>query len=679
MERKGFAKGKATWAFYLALAGMTLLKLWMLRGLPIYPLPSAICDDGLMAQWAWSMLSGDWLGPFSCFTFAKEPGFAAYLAGTYRLGLPYIYATSLLYAAGCLIVIRAAGHIVRSRVFLAACYAILLFCPVMTAAETGQRAYRNGLGAALSLWVVGGVLNLYFEIGEGSLPQNLAWSLITGMALGILWETKSDAVWLLPFAVTALALAAFLPERRTGRRAWKRLPLLFLPFCCLFLCVKAVDVMNARAYGASRIAGYEEAMSLLTGGIRFEDATGKVSLSRKDFGTLCEFSPTLASARKQVERQMDLYDPYDTRPGDGNVEDGWLGWALISGFRDAGYYKDCESASRFYTRVGEELSAAAARGSLTLAAGSPLLSLHLGTRGQVKEMLGTISRIWRYVSGHGEMESVAEEPAREDEPESWKFAKLTHGPVYYADEGKCFRLVGWALFPGHSLDGLDVYVEDEAGRPAARVRFRESRDVAAQYPDLEGDGAGKCRIDVKWGYDEPEDPAFFLAAYEGGTRVARAAITGLSPDGGGECVGAADFYLTRANIRKERGEAEAASARCNAAASLYRALGGPLCWAGLLSYAAFTVLSALQWKKRKLRVVESWLAVTGLGLSLLILFAGVASTHLENCPAINYMYLSAAYPIVELASLLSIALCADSCRSLARRNAGNGTSEVGER
>jgi len=49
--------------------------------------------------------------------------------------------------------------------------------------------------------------------------------------------------------------------------------------------------------------------------------------------------------------------------------------------------------------------------------------------------------------------------------------------------------------------------------------------------------------------------------------------------------------------------------------------------------------------------------ITGIGLSLLVLFAGVAVTHLESCPAISYMYLSAAYPLFNLAAMLSLEKC----------------------
>lgn len=107
-----------------------------------------------------------------------------------------------------------------------------------------------------------------------------------------------------------------------------------------------------------------------------------------------------------------------------------------------------------------------------------------------------------------------------------------------------------------------------------------------------------------------------------------------------------------------RQEAQKAADRCNIVYNIYHFFGPILALAGAAAYAVFTVLSVLEWKKRQFDTVNLWLIITGIGLSLLILFLGVAVTHLEKCPAISYMYLSAAYPMLNLAAMLSLAGCA---------------------
>ena len=120
------------------------------------------------------------------------------------------------------------------------------------------------------------------------------------------------------------------------------------------------------------------------------------------------------------------------------------------------------------------------------------------------------------------------------------------------------------------------------------------------------------------------------------------------------CVGSVDGYFAKSEEQKVTDKAQKAVSRCNIVYGIYQGVGNWLAWAGLLAYAGFTVLAVWEWRDKKFQTLNAWLVVTGIGLSILVLFAGVAVTHLENCPAIGYMYLSAAYPLLCLVSILSL-------------------------
>ncbi len=116
MRRQQKIREQKKWGgrcFLLIIAALSLLKLWLIQGLVIHPLPSAMCDDVLLRDWATSIAGGEWMGPFSCYTFAKEVGFSIYLAITYRLQLPYILTTNLLYMAGALALLYAVSHVMK--------------------------------------------------------------------------------------------------------------------------------------------------------------------------------------------------------------------------------------------------------------------------------------------------------------------------------------------------------------------------------------------------------------------------------------------------------------------------------------------------------------------------------------------------------------------------------------
>lgn len=639
---------------------LSLAKLWMIRGLVIYPLPGAACDDALMANWALSIASGNWTGPFSNYTFMKEVGFAFYLAVIYCLHLPYIFTTNLLYLFGCLILLYAVSHVVKKKWALCVIYAVILFHPVMTAVQTGQRVYRNAFGTALTLLIFGSLLNLYFEMEKGSFGRNFIWAVMAAGSLGFLWVTKSDTVWILPFALTVMAVTAgILIKKRKSMKMFPKLFLVFFPFLGIFLSSKSVELLNNIAYGSSEIAYYGPAMEILTG-VEAEDSAENISLSRETFFRLCQCSPTLDTVKEAMEREMDKYDPYDTHPGDGNVEDGWIGWALLGAVDSAGYYKDCQTAGQFYQKVYEELNAAAKQGQIKLRDKSVLDACHISSSKERKELLGTIGEIWRFVASNRDMFSDTCALAEDDIAGSQTFERLTGNHAYYDMFDTDYYCMGWIIYPQYDLEELEVYVEDAEGNQYIRLDFEESEDVKESYPYVQG--AEKCRFLAEWNGNGKDIPEFFIAAYQDGQKVvsARIAETGLADVQEEDCIGSVDGFFRKKGQQAVRREAQEAVRRCNGVFRVYQFFGNVLAWTGLIAYLAFTVTAFLEWKNKKYGTVNPWLVITGIGMSLLVLILGVAVTHLEKCPSINYMYLSAAYPLFNLAAVLSIIKCIES-------------------
>lgn len=666
--------------FLPVLLFMTLARLWMLHGLPINPLVGAACDDVLLVNWAQHFFEGKWTGPFSCYTFIKEIGFSAYLATICRLKLPYIMTTNLLYIGGCLVLLYAISHIVKQKWALCALYAVLLFHPVMAAAQTGQRVYRNSFAVALAVWVFGCLLNLYFDIGKKAFYRSLIWAVLAAGSLGVLWETKSDTIWLLPFTVAVLLATAFLIlKNRKVLAPFPRLALVIFPILGIILTSHFVDIVNTKVYGAAGVAYYGPAMSILTN-LDEEGTEKNISLPRKAFQKLCSSSPTLALVQEEIEAEMDAYDAYDTKPGDGNVEDGWLGWALIGGIDKAGYYKDCQTANEFFQKVYQELSAAVEEGVLKVKKHSVLDTYHISTREDRHELLAAIGEIWRYVASHRDMYSDVCVVGGDDLEGSKGFETITHGKSYHEPIDTDYYCAGWVAFPQYDLKDLKAYVEDGAGNQYGELEFLESRDVGEQYSEVKG--AGNCRFELGWDYGGTEEsPQFYIVAYQDGKQVAKSGFTkdGFLEKDKNAVIGSVDGFVDNREIQEYHGVAEQAVGWCNGVYQIYHAVGSVLGWAGLAAYAGFTLQALWGWlrnrhmgsgaKSQEMEggayngdnciTLNSWLVITGIYLSLLVLFAGVAVTHLQNCPAINYMYLSAAYPLFNLTAMLSILKCGE--------------------
>lgn len=658
-RKQGKVKKKINW-FLAVIAVLSLLKLLMIQGLVIYPLVWAGCDDSLMKTWALNMIEEKWTGPFTCYIFTKEVGFSFYLAVIHRLHLPYITATCLLYIFASLVMLYAVSHIVKKKWVLCLIYAVTLFHPVMTAVQTGQRVYRNGFATALTLLLFGSLLTFYFEIAEKSFFRNCIWAVLTAGSLGFLWETKSDTIWVKPFTITVLLVAAFVLVKKRKElklQLFPRMGLLILPFLGIQCCSMVVNYLNMQAYGSTGIAYYGPAMSILTG-IETEESIKNVSLSRKTFQKLCTLSPTLATTQKKVEKLMTKYDKYDTYPGDGNVEDGWIGWALIRGFYRSGYYRDCQTASAFYQKVYEELSAAVEAGEIKLANKSFWDSYHLATADDRKELLATIGQVWNYVASHQKLFSDLCVIQEEDMMGSQSFELVTGNHAYYGKVSADYRCVGWIAYPHYNRTKLKVYIEDGKGNKIKKIKFTRSRDVKRLYHKIRG--TEMCRFNEQWDYHG--EGTFYVTAYQGRKRIARSRIQpeGFMENWGEACIGNIDGFYSKKDLQGNHASAERAVARCNFVFYLYRGMGSFLAWTGVGAYVVFTIFAVREWIRRTYDSLNAWLVVTGIGLSLLVLFAGIAVTHLENCPSISYMYLSAAYPLFNLAAMLSIIKCMES-------------------
>ena len=647
--------------FWMVAAILSLGKFLLIWGLPIYPIATAACDDALMKNWALQMANGAWTGPFSCYIFTKEVGFAIFLAITYRLHLPYIFTTHLLYMMGAMILTYAISHVVKQKWALCLIYGVILYHPVMTAVQTGQRVYRNGFAVALTLWVFGSLLNLYFEIGEKPFWVNAIWSLFATGSLGFLWITKSDTIWVMPFTLVVLLVASVLAAEKI--RHWKvlaRVALLVVPLLGVSLFPKLVIWKNERVYGLSGVPYYGEVLSMLTH-LDTEGATENISLPTKAFQELCQLSPTLATTERKVLRVFQEYDPYDTHPKDGNVENGWIGWALVRGFQWSGYYKSVQTASDFYKKVYEELTEAVEEGKIRLKQPSAQQNYHVSTSKERKELDATVGEIWSYVVSQDEMFSDTYLLDEKEMVGSQSFELVTRNNACYADFGRDFACIGWVAYPQKDLEKLKCYIEDSDGNQLTEIAFKKSRDVQRAYPNVQG--AGHCRFQVEWDYNgAQEQPEFYIASYEGEQQVARVKVGKLGLEGASEdiCIGSVDGFFSQEEEHKATAVAQRAVKRCNLVYSIYHGAGKWLVWAGVAAYIGFTAFAVWDWKSRRFQAVNAWLVITGIGLSLLILFIGVAVTHLENCPAIGYMYLSAAYPLLSLAALMSLVKCGES-------------------
>lgn len=650
----------------LAFLVVALIKQILVIDLPICAELGTPCDDELMRDWAFSIAGFGWRGDFNSYTFVKEPGFAIFLAVCYRLHLPYIFTLTLGYSIACMIFCSALTHIFSSKKYVFVIYLLLLFHPVSFSSTVLQRVYRNGLGMVLTLCIFGGLLHMYFSVGQKKIWPLFLWSLFTGLTLGYLWITKSDTVWLLPFTGTVcLIMFVMLLVKQRNKKGLFRGVCLFFPFLGILLCSQGVKFLDMQRYGASSIAYYDAVMQDITH-IKSGQKNEKIPLTRKELKRLYEISPTLAGAREQLETAMDIHNSYDTNPSDGEVEEGWLGWAFIKGFAEAGIYENCEKANAFYENVYEELQAAFADGTIERLETTTAQEYYVDTPAHRRKLAGrmkeTISYMTSYkgtrVRGISRKEKVSGVQA---------FEQITRNREAYYRQKNDYYLEGWIVFPEYDGKELEMYVEDKEGNQYKKLEFKESEDV---YGYLQGqdtilESARNCRFREGWDvHNDNTEMSFYLTVYLDKQEVARLLLKGdgFEDNGGVSFISSIDIFSYKKDVESIQHSSQKAAGKLNAIRKLYCVIGNIMFWMGLISYMILTVVVIRDLKSRKFFYVNPWLISTGLGLSLIVFAAGIAMVDLTQCPAISVMYLSSGYPILMAAELISLCKCLECAR-----------------
>ena len=117
--------------------------------------------------------------------------------------------------------------------------------------------------------------------------------------------------------------------------------------------------------------------------------------------------------------------------------------------------------------------------------------------------------------------------------------------------------------------------------------------------------------------------------------------------------------LAASNVNETSNEIDNASKytekyveRINAIGKIYKKTGVIFVIIAIICYSILTI--RLIKSKEKSKILDTWLLLTGVACSLLVLIGGVSYNHITSCYSIYYMYLSGAYPLVTIFSICNI-------------------------
>jgi hypothetical protein len=350
-----------------AIVTVVIIVFWLIADLEITGAESPH-DDMFFIQAA---KNGCWFGdqPYTFMSVIKEPVYPLFVAFFYRLGIPLRMATQAFYLAAsgffCWSLVYRQTRSGIGLIVFAAC----AFHPCTFAVF--QRALYDNIYASLLLVVLGALL-LQLKLTNG--PGRWWPRLLSGVALGLLWNTRPERALLALLLLVLLAASALhewrrQPTWRVALRSW--FAQWSLPIALLVGVTTAIKSANYARWGAYMTTahsgpGYRAFYSALLR-IKQERPAHRVPVTREALELGYAVSPSLREIRHtpafaDPARSEGTRENFPHVPP-GEIVAGWFEWGLLEAAWDAGY-QTAADAEAFFFRIANEINTAIADGRL---------------------------------------------------------------------------------------------------------------------------------------------------------------------------------------------------------------------------------------------------------------------------------------------------------------------------
>jgi len=348
---------------------LTLFKLWLTRGQPVYAIGPAAHDERLFLKLADSIVRGEWLGAYTQMTLAKGSFYSLFVAAVFWVGLPLFLAQQLLYAGACAAFARACAPAIRSAGLRFFIYAFLLWNPMSYEAPTMGRVMRQHAYTPLGLLILGGLVALYYRRADGFRRQ-AAWAVLLGFSIGGFWMTREESIWVVP-SVVLLVAAWFIGAWRSGPAARGGLwgTAATVTFSAL-LPVSWVSWENYRHYGwfgtcEFHATPFKDAYGAMVR-VKVGPELPQVPVTRQAREAMYAVSPTFAQLQPWLDGQIgsDWAEKEMYPASERQLRGGWFVWALRDCVVASGHGHSAGEAMAFYGQVAREINQACDDGRL---------------------------------------------------------------------------------------------------------------------------------------------------------------------------------------------------------------------------------------------------------------------------------------------------------------------------
>lgn len=382
---------------------LAIIKQWIIQDFPIIGFVSAGEDDVLMINLAKNILSGNWLGEYKYNTLMKGPVFPMLLAMLYKFKIPFIASMTALYTFSCVVFMIAIRKMIKNKYVFVGIFAILLFNPIMYCFEIIQRVYRNALIPSFALLITGSYIAIFLRRNEKS-RYSIIWSLIAAISLSAFYYTREDSMWILPFVIfmtISIIIAKLIKEKKINLDFLTKTIFVIIPIVSLVAFGNWISTKNEKYYGVKttnilKKSSFVDAIDAIYA-VRPNRVVESVTVTQEKVDRMAAVSPTFAGIAPKLHEKIGGYGALDRNPGDAEVDDGWILWAIRIAAVESGY-NTIELEEQFYKKVAEDLNWAMDEGLLERQRTMPSALLSPYKRGYTFKLMKIMAKGAIYIS-----------------------------------------------------------------------------------------------------------------------------------------------------------------------------------------------------------------------------------------------------------------------------------------
>ena len=623
------------WVFIVASIAYIILSM----NFPISIISHNIHDDALYMVLGQYLSNGDWLGPYNQMTLAKGSGYPIFLSINKLIGIPVTLSIAILHLTSCWLIAISIKKLPIGIFLQLTSYLIIIFHPILLP----LRILRENIYHSLTMMIVSGAIIITTASYKKKEKQYIPFF---GIVLGFFWITREEGVWILP-GLLFLLLAKLYQLKHENLPIKKFVYQIAIFASFAYLPVLTVSFANMYKYGKFdnvefKSAEFSTALESLNS-VQAGKTIPYLPVSREKRMAIYAISPSFNELQDYFETKGTFWTKFGCQVHPhtcGDYAGGWFVWALRDAVAELGYYENPQKAAAFYQRITDEIAASCKEGLISCSS-NPIPLMPLISMTQLKELPR------KFIEAINMLLLQTDVPHL-DGPSAGTFFQL-HSLRFFLGSPKTTQaqnesirqLSGWYYSP--NKDWINLVCAPAEGEAIRSIPRQASQDIAKGFNDPSADRqrfSFTVAMDQNCEISSPamQGQALTVTIPSKNNRSFKIGDSSLHFD---SIMDSGDPTIFTKVFRFQKWLVAA-----------YRLTIPILAIAGILGY--LFGFARLVFSNRG--ISNSVLIATTLWILLLSRIILIILIDISSFPAININYLCPAFPLLCLASTISIAL-----------------------